>query len=70
MLYLVSLFIPPLGVLFAGRPFVALLLAAAWVASLLLTFGLSHIVFVVLAWVIIASAKGDKRHRELIKTRG
>lgn len=69
MLYLVAFLIPPLGVIFAGKVFTGLILGVLWFVAVVYTFGLAHIVFIVLAWVIIASAKGDKRHKEILKGR-
>lgn len=67
MLYLLSLFIPPLGVLLAGRIFTGIILLIIWIPAVVLFF-LSHIIFVVIAWIIIASAKGDRRHKEILKS--
>lgn len=70
MLYLVALILPPLAVLLAGKVITALLMLALWLVSLVLTFGVSHIIFVVLAWIIVASAKGDRRHNDMLRKRG
>lgn len=67
MTYLIAFFIPPLGVLLAGRIITALVLFVVWL--LLIVFAaivLGHILTVIIAWVIIASANGDRRHRELV----
>lgn len=65
--YVFAIFLPPLSVLFAGKPLTAILVGLIWLASVALTLGLSHPIFVILAWIIIARARGDKRHRELLK---
>jgi len=68
MNYILAVFIPPLSVLLTGKIFSAVIIAVLWVASVAVTMGLSHPVFVILAWIIIARARGDKRHNQLIKT--
>ena len=68
MLYIIALFIPPLGVLLAGRVFSAIFLFVVWVFLVVVVFILpGHIIAAVLAWIIIASAKGDRRHRQLMQ---
>ena len=66
MRYLLSVFIPPLGVLLTGRIIAALLMFAAWVFVCLFVWPL-HVVFVVVAWLMIAQAKADRRTQKLIK---
>lgn len=68
MNYVIAIFLPPLSILFAGKPISAILVALIWVVSVALTMGLSHPIFVILAWVIIARARSDKRHKELLRT--
>jgi uncharacterized protein HemY len=66
MIYIIALFIPPLGVLFAGRVIATVVLLVVWVVLVAFLAIIGHIIAVVVAWVIIASAKGDRRHKELL----
>lgn len=68
MLYILAFFIPPLGVLFAGRIITAIFLVVVWIALVLfLSIIFGHIIAVIIAWVIIGTAKGDRRHKELLR---
>lgn len=53
MNYLLALLLPPLSILFAGRPFVAILTFVIWVPAILFSGGLGHPIFILLAWFII-----------------
>lgn len=67
MHYLIALLIPPLGVFLIGRPFTAIIMAVVWILSLPFTFGSSHILFVIIAWVIIFQTREDRRANRLIR---
>ena len=63
MNYVLALFLPPLSILFAGRPFVAVITFLIWIPALLFSGGLSHPMFILLAWFLIFHAREDKRER-------
>lgn len=63
MNYVLALFLPPLSILFAGRPFVALITFLIWLPAILISGGLGHPVFILLAWVLIYQAHADRRAR-------
>ncbi len=63
MNYVLALFLPPLSILLAGRPFVALVTLLIWIPAILLTGGLSHPMFILLAWILIYQAREDRRAR-------
>lgn len=67
MIYIIALLLPPLGVLLVGRPFVAIVMAVIWLLSLPFTLGGSHLLFVLLAWLIIAQTRSDRRVDRLIR---
>lgn len=67
MSYILALFIPPLGVLVAGKPFQAVFLFIVWFLALMISIILGHLLVVVVSWVIIGAARGDRRHRELLE---
>ncbi len=53
MNYLLALLLPPLSILLAGWPFVAILTFVIWLPAILISGGLGHPIFVILAWIII-----------------
>ena len=53
MNYLLALLLPPLSILLAGRPIVAMITFIVWIPAIILSGGLTHPMFVVLAWLII-----------------
>ncbi len=61
MNYLLALLLPPLSILIAGRPFVAIVAFVIWIPSILISGGLSHPVFIILAWILIFQGQQDRR---------
>ena len=53
MNYILALLLPPLSILFAGRPFVAIITFLVWIPAILFSGGLTHPMFVILAWILI-----------------
>ncbi len=53
MNYLFAILLPPLSILLAGRPILGILTFFIWVPALFLTGGLTHPMFILLAWFII-----------------
>ena len=53
MNYLLAILLPPLSILLAGRPFLGILVFPIWVLALLFSGGLTHPMFILLAWLII-----------------
>ena len=66
MRYLLSALIPPLGVLLSGRVFFAAFMFVVWVAAVVAVNPYSHAVFVLVAWLVIAQANGDRRLKKAI----
>ena len=60
MNYLLALLLPPLSILFAGRPVVAIVTFLVWVPAVIVSGGLGHPAFVLLAWIIIFE-RGQRR---------
>jgi hypothetical protein len=69
MNYVLALFLPPLSILFAGRPIVALVVFLIWLPSILFSGGLGHPVFILLAWILIYQRGEERRARELADRR-
>ncbi len=63
MNYVLALFLPPLSILLAGRPFVAIAVFLVWIPALIFSGGLTHPMFILLAWVLIYQAREDRRSR-------
>jgi hypothetical protein len=63
MNYVLALLLPPLSILLAGRPILAVVVFLFWVPAVIFSGGLGHPVFVILAWIIIFE-RGQKRLRD------
>ena len=64
MNYVLALFLPPLSILFAGRPIVAIVTFLIWIPAILIPGGvLTHPLFILLAWILIYQAREDSRVR-------
>ncbi|MFV0335922.1 MAG: hypothetical protein ACK5JR_17840 [Tropicimonas sp.] len=53
MNYLFALLLPPIAIMIAGRPIVGLIVFLIWVPALILSDGLTHPMFILLAWFLI-----------------
>lgn len=63
MNYLLAILLPPLSILLAGRPFVAVFTFLVWIPALIFSGGLTHPMFVLLAWFIIFHQTENRRER-------
>ena len=63
MNYVLALFLPPLSILLAGRPIVAIVTFLIWIPALIFSGGLTHPMFIVLAWILIYQSHADRRER-------
>ena len=63
MNYLLALLLPPLSILLAGRPIVAIVTFLIWIPAIILSGGLTHPMFIVLAWIVIFERKRDSASR-------
>jgi len=63
MNYILAILLPPLSILLTGRPIVALIIFIIWVPALFLSGGLTHPMFILLAWFLIFQAREDRRDR-------
>ncbi len=63
MNYVLALFLPPLSILLAGRPIVAIVTFLIWVPAIFFSGGLTHPMFILLAWIIIYDRREDRRAR-------
>ncbi|SDZ60383.1 hypothetical protein SAMN05444004_1309 [Jannaschia faecimaris] len=53
MNYLLAILLPPLSILLAGRPILGIVTFFIWIPALFFTGGLTHPMFILLAWFII-----------------
>jgi hypothetical protein len=63
MNYVLALFLPPLSILLAGRPIVAIITFLVWIPAIIFSGGLTHPMFIVLAWILIYQSHADRRER-------
>jgi hypothetical protein len=63
MNYVLALLLPPLSILIAGRPILALIVFLVWIPALVFSGGLTHPMFIILAWILIFQAREDRRER-------
>ena len=63
MNYVLALLLPPLSILLAGRPIVAIVVFVIWIPALIFSGGLTHPMFILLAWILIFQAREDRRAR-------
>ncbi|WP_116086340.1 hypothetical protein [Tropicimonas sp. IMCC34011] len=63
MNYILALLLPPLSILLAGRPIVAIVTFLIWIPSILISGGLGHPIFILLAWILIYQSHADRRAR-------
>lgn len=61
MNYVLALFLPPLSILFTGRPFVAIITFLIWVPAVIFSGGLTHPMFIILAWILVYQSHADRR---------
>ena len=61
MNYVLALFLPPLSILLLGRVFLSILVFIIWVPAILISGGLTHPMFIVLAWILIYQDHADRR---------
>ena len=53
MNYIFAILLPPLAIVFTGRPFLGVVVFLFWIPALIFSGGLSHPMFILLAWFLI-----------------
>ena len=61
MNYVLAIFLPPLSVLLIGRFFLSIIVFILWVPAIIFSGGLTHPMFVLLAWALIFHDREDRR---------
>ncbi|APX24307.1 MAG: hypothetical protein CML50_15945 [Rhodobacteraceae bacterium] len=65
MNYVLALLLPPLSILFTGRPILSIIVFFIWVPAILLSGGLTHPMFILLAWILIYQSGEERRTRRI-----
>ena len=63
MNYILAILLPPVSILLAGRPILAIVTFLIWIPALIFSGGLTHPMFILLAWLVIFAAREDRRER-------
>ena len=63
MNYVLALLLPPLSILLTGRIITAIVVLIIWIPALIFSGGLTHPMFILLAWVLIYQSAEDRRAR-------
>ena len=63
MNYVFAVLMPPLAIAVVGRPFVGVFVFLIWLPDILFLGGLTHPMFILLAWFSIFSAEHKGRER-------
>ena len=69
MNYILALLLPPLSILLTGRPILAIIVFIIWIPALIFSGGLTHPMFIILAWILIFQAREDRRERRMMRDR-
>ncbi|SFD98712.1 hypothetical protein SAMN04488523_104145 [Sulfitobacter brevis] len=63
MNYLLAILLPPLSILLTGRPILSILVFIIWIPALIFSGGLTHPMFILLAWLLIFQSREGRRAR-------
>lgn len=63
MNYILAVLLPPLSILLTGRPILGIVVFLIWIPALFFSGGLTHPMFILLAWFLIFHAREDRRQR-------
>ena len=63
MNYVLALFLPPVSILLLGRVILAIVVFVIWLPAIFFSGGLTHPMFILLAWILIYQAHEDRRAR-------
>lgn len=63
MNYVLALFLPPLSILLTGRVFLSIVVFLIWIPAIIFSGGLTHPMFIALAWILIYQSGEERRMR-------
>jgi hypothetical protein len=61
MNYVLALFLPPLSILLLGRIILSIVVFVIWIPAIIFSGGLTHPMFILLAWILIYQTRADRR---------
>lgn len=61
MNYVLALFLPPLSILLIGRVILSIVVLIVWIPAIIFSGGLTHPMFILLAWVLIYERRNGAR---------
>jgi hypothetical protein len=61
MNYILAILLPPLSILLTGRPFLGIIVFVIWIPALIFSGGLTHPMFILLAWLLIFQSRESRR---------
>lgn len=61
MNYILAILLPPLSILLTGRPILAIIVFLIWIPALVFSGGLTHPMFILLAWLLIFQSREGRR---------
>jgi hypothetical protein len=64
MNYLLALLVPPLSIVLTGRVILGILVLPIWLLALIFSGGLTHPMFILLAWLLIFQSRERSATRE------
>jgi hypothetical protein len=64
MNYILAILLPPLSIMIAGRPFVGIITFFIWLPAIFFSGGLTHPMFIILAWFLIHQSGTARIMRE------
>jgi hypothetical protein len=67
MNYLLALLLPPVSILLTGRPILAIFVFIIWVPAIIFSGGLTHPMFILLAWILIFQSRQDRRDARVLR---
>jgi len=67
MNYLLALLLPPISILLTGRPILAIFVFIIWVPAIIFSGGLTHPMFILLAWILIFQSRQDRRDARALR---
>ncbi|MEC7760493.1 MAG: hypothetical protein VX874_01115 [Pseudomonadota bacterium] len=70
MNYVLALLLPPLSILLTGRPILAIIIFLIWVPAIIFSGGLTHPMFIILAWILIYQSGEERRTRRIERAAG
>ncbi len=63
MNYILAILLPPVSILLTGRPILAIVVFLIWIPALIFSGGLTHPMFILLAWFIIFQSRESRQNR-------